>query len=74
MKVQATMFEWQKHSHKFVGAPDYQDLLDFLNLHAQATESTITDGSNKGSKHDTPCIHKERFCWWKNGGVTCYQH
>ena len=63
---QATVFEWQKHSHKSVGVPHYQDLLDFLNLRAQATESTITDGSNKGLKHDTPYTRKGSLLeeWW----------
>ena len=55
---QATMFEWQKHSQKSVGVPHYQDLLDFLNLRAQATESTVADTSNKRLKHDTPCTKK----------------
>ena len=49
---QSTMFEWQKHSQKSEGVPHYQDLLDFLNLRAQATESTITDSSNKRLRHD----------------------
>ena len=50
---QATMFERQKHSQKSEGVPHYQDL-DFLNLHAQTTESTFSDSSNKRLKHDTP--------------------
>ena len=50
---QGTMFEWQKHSQKSESVPHYQDL-DFLNLCAQVTESTITDGSNKRLKHDAP--------------------
>ena len=31
---QNTMFEWQRHSQKSVDVPHYQELLDFLNLHA----------------------------------------
>ena len=39
MKLDSTtMFEWQRHSHEHV--PDYQELLDFLNLRAQATEAS----------------------------------
>ena len=49
-----TIFEWQKHSQKSESVPYYQDLLNFLNLRAQATESTTTDGSNKRLKHDAP--------------------
>ena len=51
---QTTMFEWQKHSQKSEGVPHYHDLLDFLNLRAQATESTIADSNSKKLKHDTP--------------------
>ena len=43
---QSTMFEWQKHSQKSSGVPHYQDL-DFLNLRAQASESSLTDHISK---------------------------
>ena len=33
------MFEWQNHSHKSTTVPHYSKLLDFINLHAQASES-----------------------------------
>ena len=33
------MFEWQKHSHESTTVPHYRKLLDFINLHAQASES-----------------------------------
>ena len=33
-----TMFEWQRHSQDHTDVPDYQELLDFLNLRAQASE------------------------------------
>ena len=35
-----TMFEWQKYSHN---VPHYQKLLEFINLHAQASEASISD-------------------------------
>lgn len=39
MKLGSTsMFEWQKHSQEHSDVPDYQVLLDFLNLRAQAAE------------------------------------
>ena len=42
MKLDATtMFEWQRHSQDHTDVPDYQDLLDFLNLRAQAAEASI---------------------------------
>ena len=46
---QVTMFEWQKHSVKAEDVPHYQDILDFLNLRAQATESTLVDSGTKKS-------------------------
>ena len=40
MKLDATtMFEWQRHSQEHTDVPDYQILLDFLNLRAQAAKS-----------------------------------
>ena len=52
------MFEWQKHSQKCESIPPYQDLLEFLNLRAQATESSLIDHGNKRVKHDTPQSRK----------------
>ena len=40
MKLDSTtMFEWQRHSQEYTDVPDYQ-ILDFLNLRAQATEAS----------------------------------
>ena len=50
---QTTMFEWQRHSQSMEGIPHYQELLDFLNSRAQATESTFVDSNPKRPKHDT---------------------
>ena len=36
---QNTMFEWHKHSQEHVDVPHYNELLDFINLRAQASES-----------------------------------
>ena len=39
MKLDSTtMFEWQRHSQDHADVPDYQELLDFFNLRAQAAE------------------------------------
>ena len=35
-----TMFEWQRHTQEHNDVPDYQELLDFLNLRAQAAEAS----------------------------------
>ena len=34
-----TMFEWQKHTQESATVPHYNELLGFINLHAQASES-----------------------------------
>lgn len=43
----ATMFEWHRHSHSTTDVPHYRDLLDFINMRAQASESSVTDGTRK---------------------------
>ena len=50
------MFEWQKHSQKCTSIAHYQDLLEFLSLRAQATESILPDLSNQRLKHDSTQI------------------
>ena len=45
---ETTMFEWQTHSQKTTGVPHYQDLLKFLDLRAQATESHVSDRIRRG--------------------------
>ena len=37
-----TMFEWQKHSQVATSVPHYQELLDFINLRVQASETSTT--------------------------------
>ena len=66
---QNTMFEWQKHSQKCESIPPYQDLLKFLNLRAQATESSLVDHSNKRVRHDTPQSRKNLT---SSGSVVSY--
>ncbi len=36
------MFEWQRHSQSMEGVPEYQELLDFIDLRAQASETSLT--------------------------------
>ena len=38
-----TTFEWQKHSQSSTGIPPFQDLLDFVNLRVQASETALGD-------------------------------
>ena len=55
---ETTMFEWQSHSQKSSSVPHYQDLLDFLNLRAQATESHVSDRVPK--RINKPEIHNSK--------------
>ena len=48
-----TMFEWQKHSQSTTTVPHYGELLEFINLRAQASETSVTEQSKKLSKNDT---------------------
>ena len=45
-----TMFEWQKESQSAEDIPPYGDLLDFINLRAQASEAATSDGGKKSPK------------------------
>ena len=36
------MFEWQKHTQGKTDVPPYQELLDFLDLRAQASETSLS--------------------------------
>ena len=52
------MFEWQSHSQKSSGVPHYQDILDFFNLRAQATELHVSDRVPK--KLNKPETHSSK--------------
>lgn len=43
----ASTFEWHRHRHSTTDVPHYRDLLDFINMRAQASESSVTDGTRK---------------------------
>ncbi len=54
LKLDATTtFEWQKHSQAQSKVPHYQDLLDFINLRAQASESPSQQHLKRTNKADT---------------------
>ena len=61
-----TMFEWQKHSQKSSGVPDYRDLLEFLNLCAQAS---VPDTNQRKSKLDFSNSSKALS---KNGAIVSF--
>ena len=47
------MLEWQRHSQESTDVPHYQQLLSFIDLRAQASESTISDVAKRASRNDT---------------------
>ena len=47
-----TRFEWRRHSQSHSEVPPYQDLLEFLNLRAQASEASTSEHSKKSSRGD----------------------
>ena len=52
-----TMFEWQKHTQMKTDVPPYKDLLDFIDLRAQASETSLSSSRkvvmNKPTKRST---------------------
>ena len=55
-----TMFEWQKHTQESITVPHHNELLDFFNMRAQASESLpiAPKGSNPSSIKKQPFFHK----------------
>ena len=55
-----TMFAWQKHSQESITVPHHNELLDFINLRAQFSESLpiAPKGSNPSSIKKQPFFHK----------------
>ena len=50
-------FEWQRHSQAKTEVPHYQDLLDFIDLQAQASETYMSVSSKKALKNDLKDHH-----------------
>ena len=44
---QATMFEWQQHTQSSQTVPDYDELLEFLDLRARVAENVGREGERK---------------------------
>ncbi len=44
-----TMFEWQRHSQVCTDVPHYRELLEFIDLRARASESSLNDPGKKPS-------------------------
>ena len=51
------LFKWQRHSHESGKVPHYQDMLDFLDLRAQSTESIEYKMDRKGN----PAQHRASY-------------
>ena len=47
-----TTFEWQKHTQGSRDTPEYQELLDFVNLRAQASETSLPESGRKPLKNE----------------------
>jgi hypothetical protein len=45
-----TTFEWQKHTQGSRDTPECQELLDFVNLRAQALEASLPESGRKSLK------------------------
>ena len=46
-----TMFEWQKQSQSSTAVPHFKELLEFINLRAQASEGSTSERSSEGKSH-----------------------
>ena len=57
-----TMFEWQKHSEGSTQVPHYTDLMDFLNMRAQASESSVPDLQRKKGLHRSFVASYQESC------------
>ena len=76
-----TMFEWQCHSLESMDDPHYQQLLSSIDLHAQASESTVSVATQRAPRNDA--LAKKIFApgrWWLtyhllfcHYWVICYQ-
>lgn len=48
----ATTFEWQKHSQSSTDVPPYHELLEFIDLRAQASEASASDPTKKAPRNE----------------------
>ena len=67
-----TMFEWQKHSQESSSVPHYNELLDFINLRAQASESlpVVQKGYNPSFNKKQSFLHKPIASFTANASNT----
>ncbi len=65
-----TMFEWQKYSQRHIDVPPYQELLEFLNLRAHASETSVYDQQRpKSIRNDSSSTRRGHY---PNKPVTSY--
>ena len=57
---QTTRFEWQRHNQSEVDVASYTNLLDFLDLRAQATQTLTPDQTQQKRTHKGNPIHQSR--------------
>ena len=53
-----TMFEWQRHSQSSAEVPPYREFLEFVDLRAQASETSVSDAKKSYVKVSTPPVKK----------------
>ncbi len=54
-----TIFEWQKHSQSQTEVPHYRDLLEFIDLRAQASETSLPMSSKKHVRNEPTSLRKQ---------------
>ena len=57
---QTACFEWQKHNQSEVNVASYTDLLEFINLRAQATKTLTPDQTQQKRTHKGDPIRRNR--------------
>ena len=58
---QTTRFEWQKHNQGEADVASYADLLEFINLRAQATKTLTPDSTQARRNHRADPLRKNRL-------------
>ena len=58
-----TMFEWQRHSQSSTEVPHYKELLQFVDLRVQASESATSGVTKKSfNKNNAPPVRNNYTC------------
>ena len=67
-----TMFEWQRHSQSSTEVPHYKELLQFVDLRAQASESATSGVAKKSfDKNNAPPPVRKNYISGKPVAYKC---